>query len=246
MNIKNLLLLFITALLTSCVFTEELHIKKDGSGSYAFKMDMSKMMEAMNDMGKKNDSVKKEPEKIDSIMYFKDILNEKKDSIAKLSTEEQEVLKSLEELKIHLKMDEEKKQMNMDFLFDFKNLNELKNMNDKVQKAQAMSDKKNQQDKFQSNTNVEYSLVNNTFTRKVTLKDSSKEKLEEYEKNMKQASSMFDETLYRIVYHFENKIKSVSIKEAKISDDKKTLTIEMPMDTIMKNPFLLNFNVKLK
>lgn len=246
MKIKNLLVLFLSVLLTSCIFTEELYIKKDGSGSYAFKMDMSKMMEAMGEMGSENDSIEKEPQKIDSVMYFKDILADKKDSIAKLSADEQEVLRSLEDLKIRLKMDEEKNQMNMDFLFDFANLNELKNMNERVQKAQAMSDKKNQQNNFQSNTNVEYSFANKTFTRKVTLKDLSEEEQEAYEKNMKQASSMFDETIYRIVYHFDNKIKSVSVEGAKISDDKKTLTIEMPMDTIMKNPFLLNFEVKLK
>ncbi len=247
MNIKNLLLLFLSVVLTSCVFTEELHIKEDGSGSYAFRMDMSKMMEAMGNMGQENDSLKKDSQKIDSVMYFKDILKDKKDSIAKLSVEEQELLKSLEDLKIHMKVDEEEKKMNMDFLFDFKDLSELKNMNDRVQKAQVMSDQKKQQNNnFQSNTNVEYSFHKKTFTRKVTLKDLSKEELEAYEKNVKQASSMFDETVYRIVYHFENKIKSVSIDGAKISEDKKTLTIEMPMDTIMKNPFLLDFKVKLK
>ncbi|NNC69923.1 MAG: hypothetical protein HKN90_03775 [Flavobacteriaceae bacterium] len=246
MKIKNLLLFLVSITFVSCVFTEELYIKKDGSGSYAFKMDMSKMLVAMNDMGSENDSIKKEPEKIDSILYFKDILEDKKDSIAKLSKEEQEVLKSLEDLKIHLKMDEEKNQMNMDFLYEFNNVNELKNMNDRVQKAQAMSDKKQQKNNFQTNTDVEYEYRDDTFTRKVTLKKLSKEAQEEYENNMKQASSMFDETLYRIVYHFDDKIKSVSIEGATLSDDKKTLTIEMPMDTVMKNPFLLNFEVKLK
>ena len=246
MKIKYLLLIFLAITVASCVFTEEITIKNDGSGSYAFKMDMSKMMAAMDEMGAENDSIKKEPQKIDSVMYFKDILSEKKDSVANLSKEEQEMLKSLEDLKIRLQMDEEKQQMNMDFLFDFKNVTELKNMNDRVSKAQEMSDKKKQQNNFQSNTDVEYLFANNTFSRKVTLKELSKEELEEYEKNIKQASSMFDESTYRIIYHFENKIKSVSIEGAKISDDKKTLTIEMPMDTIMKNPFLLNFEVKLK
>ncbi len=245
MKIKNLLLVFITIIITSCVFTEEIHVKKDGSGTYAFKMNMSKMMEAMGDM-KQNDSIKKESEKIDSILYFKDILKDKKDSIAKLSKEEQDLMKSLEDLKIHMKVDEEKKQMNMDFLFDFKHLNELKNMNERVQKAQALSDKKQQNSNFQSNANVDYSFKNKTFTRKVTLKDLSKEELEAYEANLKQASSMMDGMIYRIVYHFDNKIKSVSIDGAKFSEDKKSLTIEMPMDTVMKNPLLLNFEVKLK
>ena len=123
---KKLLLFFLAVTLVSCVFTEELHIKKDGSGSYAFKMDMSKMMVAMKDMGADNDSIKKEPEKIDSIIFFKDILEDKKDSVAQLSEEEQQILKSLEDLKIHLKMNEEENQMNMDFLFDFNSVNEFK------------------------------------------------------------------------------------------------------------------------
>ena len=87
-------------------------------------------------------------------------------------------------------------------------------------------------------------LPNNTFVRKVTPKDLTEEEQEAYETNIKQASSMFDETVYRIVYHFEGEIKSVSIAGAKISDDRKTMTIEMPMDTIMKNPFLLDFKSK--
>lgn len=233
--------------LVSCVFTEELYIKNDGSGTYAFKMDLSKMLVAMNEMGASDtDTIKKDPQKIDSILYFKDILEDKKDSIALLSVEEQEMLKSIEDLKIRLKMDEEKNQMNMDFLFDFSNVNELKNMNDRVQKAQAMSDKKQQNNSFQSNTDIEYSFENKTFSRKVSLKNLSKEELEAYEKNISQASSMFDETIYRIVYRFDDPIKSVSIDGATISDDGKMLVLEMPMDTILKNPFLLNFEVKLK
>ena len=59
MKIRNLLVLFVSILVTSCVFTEELYINKDGSGSYAFRMDMSKMMEAMGEMGSENDSIQK-------------------------------------------------------------------------------------------------------------------------------------------------------------------------------------------
>ncbi len=245
MRFKHVIFLFLTVLLVSCVFTEELHLKKNGSGSYAFKMDMSKMMLAMNEMASENDSLQKAPEKLDSIMYFKDILEEKKDSVAQLPEEEQELLKSLEDLKIHIKMDEEKSQMNMDFLFDFNNVNELKNMNDRVQKAQAMSDKKQQNNSFGSNTDVTYAFEGNTFKRIVTAKELTPEEQQAFDQNVKQASSMFEETMYRLVYHFDTKIKSVSIEGAKLSDDKKTLTIEMPMDSIMKNPFLLNFEVKL-
>ena len=80
----------------------------------------------------------------------------------------------------------------------------------------------------------------------VTLKDLSKEELEAYEKDVSQAASMFDETVYRIVYRFDDPIKSVSINGGTISEDGKTFTLEMPMDSVLKNPLLLNFEVKLK
>ncbi len=246
MKIKNLLICFISITLVSCVFTEEIYVKNNGSGSYTFKMDMSKMLVAMNEMGSENDTLQKEPEKIDSLIYFKDILEERKDSIALLSADEKELLKSIEDLKLHLYMDEEKNQMNMDFLFDFKNLDELKNMNDRVQKAQSMSDKKQKNNSFESNSDVEYSFDNNIFSRKVTLKNFTKEQQEAYQKEINQAASMFDETVYRIVYRFDDPIKSVSIDGGQISKDGKTFTLEMPMDSVLKNPLLLNFEVKLK
>ena len=253
MKIKNLLILFISIItFTSCVFTEEIHVKNDGSGSYAMKMDLSKMMEAMGDLGSQNDSIKKKkPEKIDSTIVFKEFLKEFKDSIQNMPEDEQEIIESLKDLKIRIQTDEEKKQMNMDFLFDFKNISDLRNMNDKIQKAQSLSDKKKSNsmgDAFDSTTDVFYSFENKVFRRTVKYKEGvTKEKIEEEKRKLAQGGDeMFDESSYRIIYHFENKIKSVSIKEATISPNGKTLTIEMPMDTILKNPFLLNFEVKLK
>jgi hypothetical protein len=78
------------------------------------------------------------------------------------------------------------------------------------------------------------------------LKDLSEEKLKKVDESIKQSSSFLEGSVYRLVYHFENEIKNVSFKGATISDDKKTMTIEMPMDSIVKNPKLLNFKVKLK
>lgn len=255
MKIKNLLILFVSVItLSSCAFTEEIHIKNDGSGSYAFKMDMGKMMEAMGEMGSQdNDSIKKKaPEKMDSTVYFKDIIKEYKDSIAKLDKDEQEMMKSLEDLKMRIQMDEEKKQMKMDFIFDFKNITELKNINDRIQKAQALNEKKKKKksgfgDMFDATTDVTYSFENNTFKRTVAYKKGiTEEDIAKEQEMLKGSSEMFNESTYKIAYHFEEKIKSVSLKEAKISNNGKTVTIEMPMDTIIKNPFLLNFEVKLK
>jgi len=245
MNFKKSIFLFISSiLLVSCVFTEEVYIKNDGSGNYAFKMDMSEMMQSMKSMSTKDSLV--ESKVLDTIIYFKDILEDKKDSIAKLKPEERKVLKTLEDFTMRMQVDEEKGKMLMNFGLDFKNIDDLKNMSEKISKAQSLGDSKKSKNSMPFNNDTEYSFDGNTFKRVVNLKNLTEEKADEFEKMMGQSGAFMDKSTYKIVYHFEKQIKSVSIKEAMLSADKKTLTIEMPMDTVMKNPKLLDFEVKLK
>jgi len=245
MKFKSLLLFlgFLTSL-TSCMFTEELTVNNDGSGTYAFKMDMSQMMESMKDMSNK-DSLK-EPEVLDTIVFFKDILEEKKDSISKLTKDEQSLLKGLEDLKLHMQVDEENGKMLMDFVMDFKNIAELKDMQNKISKAQALNDGKNEDNSLKSKADVEYSFDGKTFRRSVIMKELSEEKLQEVDRSIKQSGSFLEGTLYKIIYHFEKEIEGVSFNGAVLSKDQKTVTIEVPLDSVMKNPKWLDFEIKLK
>ncbi len=245
MKIKKPILLFLSSiLLVSCMFTEELYLNSDGSGTYTFKMDMSEMMESMKGMSTK-DSVQ-ESKVLDTIIYFKDILIEQKDSISKLKPEEREVLEALEDFTMRMQVDEEKGKMLMNFGLDFKSITDLKNMSEKIAKAQSLTDKKKDGNGMLFNNDTEYSFDGKTFKRSVNLKNLSKEKSDEFKKMMTQSNAFMDGSTYKIIYHFEKEIKSVSINSAVLSKDKKTLTIEMPMDTVMKNPKLLDFEVKLK
>ena len=226
------------------MFTEELYIKNDGSGQYSFKMDMSEMMESMKDMSNR-DSLK-EPEILDTIILFRDLLEEKKDSIQKLSDNEKASLEAIQDLKLHMQVDEKNSKMLLDFGLDFENVSDLKNMQEKISKAQALNENKNEDNDLKSKADVEYSFDGKIFRRNVIMRDLSDEKLQEVERSIKQSSSFLDGSIYKIIYHFESKIKSVSIKDAKISKDKKTLTIEVPLDSVMKNPKWLDFEVNLK
>jgi hypothetical protein len=226
------------------MFTEELSINNDGSGTYAFKMNMSQMMESMKEVSNK-DSLK-EPEVLDTIVFFKDILEEKKDSISRLTRDEQSLLKGLEDLKLHMQVDEENGKMLMDFVMDFKNIDELKDMQNKISKAQALSDGKEQGNSLKSKADVEYSFDGKTFRRSVIMKELSEEKLQEVEKSIQQSGSFLEGTMYKIIYHFENEIEGVSFNGAVLSKDQKTVTIEVPLDSVMKNPKWLDFEVKLK
>ncbi len=243
----NLIIVLISVItLTSCQFTERIDIKENGSGKYSLEMDMSAMMSAMKQMG---DSLQANDEKqeqvIDTIILFKDILKEKKDSIAKLSKEDQETLKAIEDLKIHMVVDEKEGKMVSDFILEFNSINELGNIQEKISKAQAVQDGKENKAPT-TDTEVKYSYNGKKFHRKVIKKKMSAEEEEAYQKSMEQSASFLDGSSYKLEYHFPKKIKSTTYKGATFSADKKTMYIQADMKTITENPKLLDFEVILK
>ena len=240
--IKHLLILLLAITISSCQFTEEITIKNDGSGEYKLNMDLSAMMGAMKSMGQ-NDSLKKQPEKKDTLIYMKDIINKNKDSIAKLPKKERGALEALKDLKMHIKLDEAKGIMQYDFIFDFNTVSELKDIQSKIKKAQNIQDNKSDKKEEIENHDVTYSYTKTSFSRKVTLRDLSPEDQQSYDKKMQESKMFLSGSTYRIIYHFPKSIKEISYKGAQFSEDHKTITIQVAMDTLINNPKLLDFKV---
>ena len=244
-KLTNFIILFITLItLTSCQFTERIHINENGSGVYSLEMDMSAMMGAMKQMG---DSIEttEDMKVIDTIILFKDIIAEKKDSIAKLTKEEQETLKAIEDLKIHMMVDEKNNKMISDFIFEFNSISELENIHERISKAQSLKDG-DENNAPTSDSEVKYSYNGKKFTRKVEKRKLSPEEKEAYKKSMEQSASFLDGSSYKLEYHFPKAIKSTTYKGALFSDDRKTMYIQADMKTITENPKLLDFEVILK
>jgi len=237
------LISFISIILSSCTFTEEITFDKDFKGTYSLGIDMSKLLELNGDT--KQDSIP--PKKTDTVIRFKDILEEYKDSISELSDEEREMIESLKDLRMEMHVDESAKKMVMNFLIDFNKIEELKDINKKISRANEISGKKNTAFKNYSPTSeVEYELIGNTFKRITTVKELTAELKEKNETFLTQSAAMLDSLPYQIIYHFPKKIKSVSFENAQISEDKKTVTITSTLGVITKNPKSLDFEVKLK
>ena len=74
-KVQILLSAMLIALASACNFTEEIHINEDGSGKLSINFDGSEMMEMAGD-----ELTKTNEKAIDSIISFKDFLEEKKDS----------------------------------------------------------------------------------------------------------------------------------------------------------------------
>lgn len=247
---KNLLLfLFSVFLFSACNFTEEMHLKEDGSGKIAINFDGSSLMQMAGDKLTEGEDAEK---KMDSTIVFKDFLEEKKDSIAMLSSEEQEKLKRLENFSMHMLMDPEAQVMNFSLFSEFKNVNELEDMLSSFQDASSIQKPGGNSSAESSpmpgggteGTEVNYSFVENHFSRTTTILDE--ELFKSSVDSLEQAKMFLGESTYTLNYHFPRKIKSISAEKALFSQDGKSFTLEVGFLEMMENPTLLDIEVELE
>ncbi|MDW5287612.1 hypothetical protein [Formosa sp. PL04] len=250
-----------TFVLTSCNYTEEITFYPDGSGEFLMDYDMSEAMIAVKKIGGNEEAYKKE-KKVDSIIYFKDLLQEKYDSISNLPQEEQDNLKSLETMMMRVKSNYETDVFNLGFGSTFKSISEFPEILENIDKAKAFNTKGSPEFSKMDGTavaksvndmlkHVDFSFDGKQFSR--SLKDGYKpsdEALAELDKEMSMMGEEGEETLnamtYTLVYHFPKKIKSVSNTNALLSKDKKTMTLKQNYIEMIRNSELMTLKVVLK
>jgi hypothetical protein len=243
---KTFKLIIIIALtvstLTSCQFTEEINFDTNGGGKYNLNIDMSSMINMMGSMQDSTDNAASE--KLDTILYMKDLLDDNKKSISDLSTQEQASFEMLKDIIIHVKMDKEAEIFKTDFSLDFKSVSQLDNIEEKIKLAQKLQENKVEESE-PTNHKISYTYSKKKFERKVEMLKLSAEEQAKFDESLKSSASVFLEgSTYKIKYNFPKKIKSTSLVGAVISEDKKTLTFEMEMKKVIEEPKLLEFEVK--
>ncbi len=252
------LILFIV----SCQIREEINFNADGSGSYELGFDMSEMM----GMGGLSDSLP--PSKsIDTLINFATFLDQKRDSISKLSKSEQEKLQALRPLQFSMKMSEEAKQMDMRLTYVFKNLDDISKFAEAVKKAdikeldQIMNPrggmgadpnqtidptgqkKEGMEDFFSMAKSFKTTFTPSRFSRTVT-----KEAIAEMEKKkdtaLKADDPFVDMIRFKQIYRFPYKVKSVSNTHARILSDFKGIELEANMFEANNDPEFFNIEVE--
>lgn len=242
-------IVFLSALaftVISCQFTETMVINEDGSGTIAVEVNMSEMMAFGGAAA--TDSMQM---KLDTIVYMKQFLEERKDSISKLSASEQEKLKKFENFNIHMKMDSETSEMVYDISTNFKDISEANDILNGLEQASNLMpnmDSNSQETKKEEDSpeiiGVNYSFKKGVFKRDAYIKD---EKMHQQQvDSMKQAEAFMGGSNYTLNYTFPKKIKKTSNPEATFSEDKKTVKIEAPFIEYFKNPDLLDLEVELE
>lgn len=244
---QRLLSLFALAfIIASCQFTETMVLNEDGSGTIAVEVNMNEMM-AFGGAAVTDSMIVK----MDTIVYMKQFLEERKDSIAKLSASNQEKLKKFENFNIHMKMDTETSEMVYDISTNFKNISEANDISNGLEQAENLMptmDSNSQQTPKEEDSpeviGVNYSFKKGVFKRDAYIKD---EKIHQQQvDSMKQAEAFMGGSNYTLNYTFPKKIKKTSNPEATFSEDKKTVTVQSPFMEYFKNPDLLDLEVELE
>lgn len=255
---KTIILLILTISLFSCAVKETIVFNEDGSGKFLVSYDMSEMMTQMKEqMG---GSSSKEQKAMDTTMVFSEIMEEHKDSIAALPEEQREIIEALKGMYMTMKVDEEEGMFNMGIGLDFDNYKDLKGIGEKIKKAKSLNDKGGQMNAMKGGSpigkfmgddeknNVEYMFTDKSFSR-ITHVDETveteKEKVGEGEGD-EEFMEYFEDAVYVVEYTFPKKIKSVSVKDAKLSKDKKTVTYTVNWVDFINDPKALDFNLKFK
>lgn len=264
--IKLLPAILLVSIITSCTITEKMVLNEKGSGKFSYEIDGSQMMSMLGGAMKSesnNDSkdgkTNKKKKDIDSTFTFKQIFDAKKDSIAKLSPEEQEKIKKMERFSVHMVMNEEKGIMNYSMFTDFNSIAELQDVMSPVESMKSLApggkDKMKAVDSGlpENDSSMKFFYDGKTFKKIVAKKESKKEVAKddakddsEAEKIKQSLEMIYGESNFKVVYQFPKAVKSVSIPNTLFSDDRKTVTIEYPLKDYMENPDKLNFEVQFK
>lgn len=241
---KNLLLLLFGILcLTSCQFTETMVLNEDGTGRMSLEMDMGEMMA----FGAGMDSA---AVKMDTLIAMKDVLREKKDSIATLPMDEQKRLKAMENYMLRMNMDTEKGVMLISMFTDFTDISEA----DKLMKGlegsgnflpdMGSTTTTTSSEESKDVLGVSYSYKKGKFKRDAYIKD--KEAHQQQLDSMSQAESFMSSMKYTLKYTFPKKIKKASAEDATYSLDGKTITLERSFLDYFKDPDVLDLEVELE
>lgn len=249
-RLTSLLLCFIALLLVSCHFSENIYLNEDGSGKMEFSFDASEIMQMAGDKMAESTG----GQDMDSTFTFKEIFDQKRDSISTLTPEEQEKLKALEPFSVHMLVSEQEQKMNFEIFTDFNNANELQDMftalntvsNLQGKKSAKVNDPTNPFSSMGSggNSNLSYSFNNGVFKRTVKILD--KEVQKQIVDSLGQAAMMFANSKYKLKYHFPRRVKSVSNENALFSADGKTVTIEYGLMQYMTDPEVMNLEIVLE
>jgi hypothetical protein len=250
------LLLSFTALffLTGCFdTTEEITIEKNGSGVYQVNADFKGLFELIDAMKamdtSSNSSLQKMPSNIDTTIHLSTFA----DTASNLTAEEKALLRNAT---INLVMNEKDKVFKMLMKYPYKNINDVQkiiklsqsgsNILGKAMQGKDAPQVDMQTQQMMPDFNNVYDI---TFTKGLIEKKINADKLKKFQEDeqfsqMKQALEMVSEATVNTVIHLPKPAKKAEGAKIKLSDDKKTVTINATLSDLFNDPNSFAYRVE--
>ena len=233
---------------------ENVEIKKDGSGKMSMDMDMSQMVEMLQTYMGKDEMAKKGMDKMDTTIYMKDIV----DTASGLSAEKKALLRPGS---VHIKLDVDAKVFTTHMSFPFNNQADLQKlyaaMNDgsfsSAQLFKGLTPGGQEGGTPAGGGGPDVNAFNNIYD--FTCKDGllarklNQDKWKALQNDpqmaqIKQASQMGVDISYTTTIQVPRPIKKVDNSLAKLSDDKKVVTIKYNLMEVFDHPEQFNYNIE--
>jgi len=217
----------------------------DGTGRMSLSVDLSEMMAFGGELSKDSSFVKQ-----DTVIKFKDILKEKKDSIAQLPETEQARLRKMENYSLRIVSDSETNFMKIDIFTSFKNVNEANDLMKGFEESGSYMPGGNDLSVTDDSSSepeiigVNYSFEKGIFKRDAFIIDEVRHKAQL--DSMKPIESFMGGMMYKIKYTFAKRIKSSSAEDATYSLNGRTIELEHSFLDYFKNPDVLDITVELE
>lgn len=246
--LKLFLPVCIILLFTGCLdIDENVKVNQDGSGKLSLDMDMSQMVEMLQQYMSKDEQLQKGMEKMDTTIQMKDIV----DTVSSLTAEQKALFRPGS---VSIKMDMDQKIFKTHMQFPFTSLDNLqklyKAMGDgSLGNAKLMSSLTGDQGSGSPDINQFsgiYDVVCKDGNMSKSLNKAKWDKLmaDPQMEQVKQASQMGIEVMYTTSLTLPRPVKKVDNPLAKLSDDKKTVTIKYNLIDVFEKPDKFNYHIE--
>lgn len=248
--LKIVLLVMVTAGIFGCSVNEKIDVKKDGSGAVTMDMDMSQMLDMLQQMMTKEDLEKKGMVKMDTTIYMKDIV----DSVQTLPADKKALLSAGT---VHIKLDMDAKVFKTHMGFPYssqENLQKLySTMSDgSLGTTQLLKNMGGQEggaggeagpDINQFNGIFDFTCHDGLMSKKVNQDKWKALQADPQLAQIKQAAQMGMEINYTTTIVLPRPVKKIDNTMATLSEDKKTVVMKFNLINAFDHPEQFEYTI---
>lgn len=239
---KKYLCLFPLLSLLGCHVTETIYLNDDGTGTIG----MIQLRDEQSYVQLAGENYSKEEKFMDTTYVFKDFISKYSETFSKLTPAEKAVFQKFEAVNVHIKKSSYEKEFRTTIT---QNFSKIEDVPDLYKTGDYASDLKHNYalSAEEHYYNISYTFDGSHFKRIVKITDPVE--LKKQQDNivaLKSRSKFKINEPYTLNYHFPRKIKSVSNSNAKISADRKSLSLQLLLTDCLQNPEITNLEVVLE